>query len=76
MAKLGTESVQVVTALIASIGALNWLAVEFLDENLLVDTLGMSGDPYSAIILIIGASGAVAAYNFGVVELLGDPMEE
>lgn len=76
MAKLGNEFVQVVTALIASIGALNWLAVEFLEEDILVDTLGMSGDPYSAVILLIGASGAVAAYNYGVVELLGDPMED
>jgi len=75
MAEIGGDTLQLASALIAALGALNWAAVEFLDEDILVDTLGMTGDPYTAIIAVIGAAGALVAYNVGVVDILGDPLE-
>jgi hypothetical protein len=35
----------------------------------------MTGDPYTAVIAVIGAAGALTAYNYGVVDLLGDPLD-
>ncbi len=75
MAKFGNEFTRFLAAVIASLGAINWAAVEFLQEDILVDTLGMTGDPYTAVIAVIGAAGALTAYNYGVVELLGDPLD-
>jgi uncharacterized membrane protein YuzA (DUF378 family) len=63
MERFGDVQTRIVLELIAAIAALNWALVEFLDTDLLVDTLGMSGDTYSAVIAVIGVAGALTAYN-------------
>jgi uncharacterized membrane protein YuzA (DUF378 family) len=63
MERLGSTQTRIVLEVIAAIAALNWALVEFMDTDLLVDTLGMSGDTYSAVIAVIGVAGAVTVYN-------------
>lgn len=75
MPKFGNEFTRMAAAVVASIGALNWGAVEFLGEDIIVDTLGMSGDAYTVVILVIFAAGVMTLWNKGVVELLGDPLD-
>jgi len=66
MSKLGNLQTRMVLTFVASLGAVNWLAVEFMDTDLLSDTLGMSGDPYKLVIAVIGVAGAITLYNTGV----------
>ena len=75
MGYIGNEFTRIVFAVIASLGAINWGAVEFLNEDLLVDTLGLTGDVYTAVIAVIAVAGALVLYNFGVVDLAGDPLD-
>ena len=63
MERFGDTQTRIVLEIIAAIAALNWAAVEFLDTDLLVDTLGMSGDTYSAVIAVIGVAGGLTVYN-------------
>ncbi|WP_436934986.1 DUF378 domain-containing protein [Halovenus marina] len=75
MAKIGNELMRMVAVVLASVGAINWGLIEFAGTDLLVDTLGLTGDTYTAVIAVVAAAGALALYNVGVVELLGDPMD-
>lgn len=75
MAKIGNELMRMVAIVIASLGAINWGAVEFAETDLLVDTLGLTGDTYTAVVAVIAVGGALALYNVGVVGLLDDPLD-
>ncbi|WP_143414133.1 DUF378 domain-containing protein [Halovenus aranensis] len=63
MNAIGDKTLQVLFQIIAGIGALNWLSLEFFDTDLLVDTIGLTGDTYTAVIAVIGVAGALAVYN-------------
>lgn len=67
--KLGTYETQVVTWIIVAVAALNWAVVEFAETDLLVDTLGLSGQSYTAVIAVIGVAATVNLYNLIAVEL-------
>ena len=75
MGYIGNDLIRKVAAVLASLGALNWGAVEFMNEDILVDTLNMSGDAYTAFIALVAIGGAVTAYNMGLVDLAGDPID-
>ena len=63
------------TAIIASLGAINWGAVEFADVDLLTETLALSGDVYAGTIAAIAIAGGVTLYNYAVVKGLDDPLD-
>jgi uncharacterized membrane protein YuzA (DUF378 family) len=63
MERFGDTQQRIVLEVIAAIAALNWAAVEFMDTDILVDTLGLSGDAYTAVIAVIGIAGGLTAYN-------------
>lgn len=52
-------------ALVAGIGALNWGAREYLDTDLLVDTLGIDTGTgtYSLLLGVIGIAGLLTIYG-------------
>lgn len=75
MAYLGTRTLTNIAVVIASIGGLNWGFKEFLDTDVLIDTLGMTGDAYMLVIGLITAASLLAIYNKGVVDLLDDPLD-
>lgn len=60
---LGNWMTRTVSKAIAGVGAFNWGIKEFADTDLLVDTLGLSGDIYTAVIALITIAGAVVFWN-------------
>ncbi|MFC7057244.1 hypothetical protein [Halovenus salina] len=71
MERFGDVTTRIVLEIIAAIAALNWAAVEFADTDILVDTLSLTGDTYTAVIAVIGAAGALSLYN-GAAYFLAD----
>jgi uncharacterized membrane protein YuzA (DUF378 family) len=75
MAYIGTRTLTNIATVVASIGGLNWGFKEFADTDVLIDTLGMTGDAYMLVIGLITAASVLAIYNKGVVDLLDDPLD-
>lgn len=57
--------------LIVAIAALNWALVEFVNTDLLVDILALSGSNLTIAYGVIGAAAAVNLYNLVLVDLTG-----
>ena len=60
---LGNWMTRTVSKVLAGAGALNWGLVEFADTDVLVDTLGLSGDVYAGVIAAVAIGGAIVFYN-------------
>lgn len=61
--KIGGETGDVVAQLVTIIAALNWAAVEFLETNLLSDTLALQEGTLTLVYAVIGVAAAVSLYN-------------
>lgn len=71
MAKLGNDTVRMGIWLLTAIAALNWALVEFVDTDLLVDVIALSGSSLTVAYGVIGAAAAVNLYNIVVEDILG-----
>jgi uncharacterized membrane protein YuzA (DUF378 family) len=60
---IGTPLTDGLMRLVVAIAALNWAVVEFLETNLLTDTLGLTGQSLTATYGIIGLLAVVVIYN-------------
>jgi len=59
-----------VVSFIAGFAALNWAIIEFFDTDVLVDTLGLTGDTLTGTYLAIGVAGGILLYNTAVIEFM------
>jgi uncharacterized membrane protein YuzA (DUF378 family) len=64
MAIVDNKMLEIVAALLAAAGAINWALIEFMDTNLLTDTLSLAEGTqnYSIVVLAIGAAGVLQLY--------------
>jgi uncharacterized membrane protein YuzA (DUF378 family) len=64
MAIVDNKMLEIVAALLAAAGAINWALIEFADTNLLTDTLSLveGTQNYSIVVLAIGAAGVLQLY--------------
>jgi uncharacterized membrane protein YuzA (DUF378 family) len=61
--KIGGETGDVLAQLVTIVAAINWALVEFLNTNLLSDTLGLAEGTLTLVYALIGVAAVVALYN-------------
>jgi len=56
----------VLAQIVVIVAALNWASVEFLETNLLEDTLALDQGTLTLVIAVIGVAAVVSAYNLAI----------